>query len=822
MLEHRQPGLPKKSRIKLQYLILAAMGIIAVSAALYVYDAAVNYQEHGQLHSIELSVGSFIHADMVRQAEGGGAAFFAIEKALMEIKEKNNEVNTVCLFARPEDNGQIILLADSENLQSPGYQLPADNISSINQSFSKGTTVISTPISIDQGTRLNTFIPIIDYDAGEVVAVLGVDFNTAFWRLDRHMIHIVVIVASSFLLLLGIYFASLRSKTLRHIGERLRSSESLFRIVFEQSPIGVAIGKDDKLVSNINHAYEKIVGRSKEELTAMSWTEYTHPEDLPKDMNLFSQFKQGEIPGYSMSKRYIRPDGTPIWVNMTIAPLQVEGESEHNGKHLCLIEDITERIQAEQALQESERSKAVLLSHLPGMAYRCCNDRDRTMLFVSDGCFSLTGYQPDGLLNNKDLSYNALIAPEYREVIWKEWTRVIEQKRPFRLEYKIIPAGGNRKWVLEMGQAIYDKEGNVDALEGIVVDITDQKMRESQIQYMGDHDYMTGLYNRKYFEEIKVQMDTGDSLPISIVIADINGVRLINDAFGHAEGDRVIIETAYVLRGCCRKGDILARTGANEFSILMPNTDTAEAGEMLRQIKKACVRYNKTLKNRSYDISLSIGYATKASAVESIDQVAKAAEDYMHNRKLLDRRGSHSTLLSSIMATMYERSQETEEHAERLALLGKMIGNKLKLPQKSLNELELLSMLHDIGKVGIDDSILNKPGRLTSEEWAVMKKHPEIGYRIAMTSPELEPIAEYILSHHERWDGTGYPQGLKGESIPLLARILAVVDAYDAMTEDRVYRKAMTVEAAITEIRKNAGTQFDPEIARIFVESLTA
>lgn len=129
-------------------------------------------------------------------------------------------------------------------------------------------------------------------------------------------------------------------------------------------------------------------------------------------------------------------------------------------------------------------------------------------------------------------------------------------------------------------------------------------------------------------------------------------------------------------------------------------------------------------------------------------------------------------------------------------------------------------MLHDIGKMGIDDRVLNKPGKLTDDEWAIMKKHPEIGYRIAKSSPELEPIAEYILAHHERWDGKGYPQGLKGEEIPLLSRIVAVADAYDAMTEDRVYRKALTKEQTLDEIRKNIGSQFDPHIAQIFLKNI--
>ena len=166
---------------------------------------------------------------------------------------------------------------------------------------------------------------------------------------------------------------------------------------------------------------------------------------------------------------------------------------------------------------------------------------------------------------------------------------------------------------------------------------------------------------------------------------------------------------------------------------------------------------------------------------------------------------------------MYEKSHETEEHSERLAALTRMVGEALKLSQIELDHLELLATLHDIGKVGIDDRILGKPGKLTAEEWLEMKKHPEIGYRIAAASPELVSISEFILSHHEHWDGSGYPKGLAGEAIPLLSRIIAVTDAYDAMTENRVYRKAMDRESAIAEIKNNAGTQFDPEIAKLFV-----
>jgi diguanylate cyclase (GGDEF)-like protein/PAS domain S-box-containing protein len=440
------------------------------------------------------------------------------------------------------------------------------------------------------------------------------------------------------------------------------------------------------------------------------------------------------------------------------------------------------------------------------------------MLHVSKGCFELTGYEPESLLYNRELSYNDLIAPEYRERIWEEWKRVLAARKDFRFIYEIITASGKRKWVQEMGQGIFNSAGEVEALEGIIIDITDQKKREEQVQYMSEHDAVTGLFNRTYFEKQKQSLDKKSSLPLSVIIGNINSLRLINDAYGHAAGDHVIVETARIIKSCLRKKDVLARTGGDEFSILLPKTDGKTAYKLITKITNLCEEHNKKPGSK-YNISVSLGYGVKTGD-KTLNDAVKEAEENMHNRKLLNRKSSRSTIISSIMGTVYIRSQETEEHAKRLVDLSVRVGRKLNISQKDMDNLELFAMLHDIGKIGIDNSILNKPGKLSKNEWEIMKKHSEIGYRIAMSSPELEPIAEYILAHHERWDGNGYPQGLKGEEIPLLSRILAVVDSYDAMTEDRVYRKAMTHQAAIEEIKKNAGTQFDPNIAQIFIDSL--
>jgi diguanylate cyclase (GGDEF)-like protein/PAS domain S-box-containing protein len=390
----------------------------------------------------------------------------------------------------------------------------------------------------------------------------------------------VVIVALFILLLLASSYIILMNKTLK----RLKNDEVLYKVVFHQSPIGIAIVEDYRFLSNMNAMFEKILNREKHQLTALNWVDLTHPEDLEEDMEQFARFKAEEIDGYSMEKRYAKPDGSYTWIHLTIAGLQQQG---NNNEHLCIIQDINKRKLAEEALRESERSKSVLLSHLPGMAFRCKYDRDWTIEFVSQGCFELTGYKQESLIYNKEISYDDLIAPEYKDVLSSEWDRVIAMKTSFRHEYEIITASGKRKWVLEMGQGIYDKMDRAQALEGIVIDITEQKERERHIEYINKHDYLTGLNNRKYYEDAIKEMERNECLPLTVMVIDINGVKLINDAFGYSEGDRLIRDTSAILQSCYRPGDVLARIGGDEFGILLPNTSNQEANQVAKSISDA-------------------------------------------------------------------------------------------------------------------------------------------------------------------------------------------------------------------------------------------
>ena len=726
-------------------------------------------------------------------------------------------------FILVHSGNKYIVLSDSKPMNASdhladGSVYPMTDVSNT-ELVSGRTIVFDSPQKPDTYTVL---VPMFDESDGRLHAAYGIEYSSSALLEDTwQSLQTRIMMLIAFLLLLfGIYYALLKNESLRETATRLRVSEKRFRDVFEQAPIGIAVVSNYTNMKRMNREFLRILGRTEEDKSKIDWMAITHPDDLEKDVQEFERFKAGEISAYSMEKRYLRNDGVPVWVNIQVNGLQStieEGTRADAPEHVCIVQDIGERKAAIDALQESERSKSVLLSNLPGMAYRCRLDPAWTMLFLSDGCLELTGYKPEEIVSNRDLSYNDIISPEHRSRLWEVWNETLAAKAVCRSEYEITTKTGERKWVLEIGRGIFAKDDQVEALEGIVIDITNSKQNLDQIKYMNDHDFLTGLYNRKFFEEEKDRLSRESIIPVSVLNADINGVRLINDAFGQAQGDFLIRKTAEILLSCQQEGETLARIGGDEFSILMPNTDENRAEARIEEILAACEIYNQATLKPEQKINLTIASGTKSSPEHTIDEADKEADDAVRKRKLFERSSTQSSLLTSIMATLYARSQETEEHAERIASLCREIGNVLMLPQKSMDNLALFSMLHDIGKIGIEDRILNKPGRLTDEEWLIMKRHPEIGFRIVMSAPELEEIAQLVLSHHERWDGQGYPRGLKGEEIPQIARILSVVDAYDAMTENRVYRKAMPHEEALAEIRRNAGTQFDPHIVDIFL-----
>lgn len=349
-----------------------------------------------------------------------------------------------------------------------------------------------------------------------------------------------------------------------------------------------------------------------------------------------------------------------------------------------------------------------------------------------------------------------------------------------------------------------------------ISDLSEQRRREDEVAYLSYHDKLTGLYNRAYFEQKLKEYDKECYFPISILMGDANGLKMTNDIFGHSQGDMILVTIANILSLACREKDIVARYGGDEFVVLLPNTSADEASKICKNILSLC----NSMRKGDGKVSISLGYACKTNIGENINDTLNIAENFMYRHKLLESRSYRSSVISSLKKMLFEKSFETEEHAMRLTGLCVQAGKLMGLSQNDLNDLELFSMLHDIGKIGVKDQVLLKPGKLTDSEWVEMRRHCEIGYRIAQSAPELSHIADYILTHHERWDGTGYPQGLSGNQIPLLSRILAVADSYDAMVNDRYYRKALSKETAISELKRCSGTQFDPEVVKIFLTIL--
>lgn len=336
------------------------------------------------------------------------------------------------------------------------------------------------------------------------------------------------------------------------------------------------------------------------------------------------------------------------------------------------------------------------------------------------------------------------------------------------------------------------------------------------VQRAAQRDKLTDLYNRAYFETMLAQLDEEKYYPLSIIIGDVNGLKITNDIFGHFEGDKILQEIANTLKKVCRKEDIVARWGGDEFVILLPRTSEKRAESMIQSIKQKL----KIARGTKIQLSISMGFAAKKSKDEDTGQVMKKAEERMYRNKLLERTYFRNTFIAALREIMHKKCQEPEEHIDRMDYLSSLLGKYMRLSDNDMEELKLLAMLHDIGKVAVRQDILNKPGKLSREEWIEVKKHSESGYRIAQASPELSRIAGFILFHHERWDGKGYPMGKKGLEIPLLSRIISVIDAYDVMTHHRVYKNAVSHEEAVAELKRCSGTQFDPDIVRHFIKAM--
>ncbi|HNX92007.1 MAG TPA: PAS domain S-box protein [Syntrophomonas sp.] len=385
------------------------------------------------------------------------------------------------------------------------------------------------------------------------------------------------------------------------------------------------------------------------------------------------------------------------------------------------------------------------------------------------------------------------------EMLFTEINYISKWGVPLCMQYRIEP--------------LTDEDNHFQHILVACEEISERKEAEARIRYLSYNDCLTGLYNRAFFDDELLRLDSPEHFPLSIIMGDVNGLKLVNDTFGHSAGDILLQNIAHILRDCCRSEDIVARWGGDEFVILLPRTSSLTAYSICERIRTAC----KEGRSDPIQASIALGTASKESFYEDVNKVITEAEDAMYRKKLLEKRSTRNAIITSLETSLHEKTMETREHAQRIQNICIQFGRALDLPDNEIDRLALLARLHDIGKIGIADEILNKPGELSTEEWLEIRKHPEIGYRIVYASHELAAIAEEILYHHERWDGSGYPEGLKAYEIPFLARILSIADAYDVLTHARSYKGSLSHDQATQEIIRCSGTQFEPELVEVFL-----
>lgn len=499
-------------------------------------------------------------------------------------------------------------------------------------------------------------------------------------------------------------------------------------------------------------------------------------------------------------------EGHAKWFETNTTPVNVSGV-------VSSIREITERKKAEQALLENERRWQYALEGNGDGVWDW--DIEQNSLFLSKRFREMMQLsvkpesdviEPEELLGQVD--------PRDFQKVFDAIQDVREDRLDvIDLEYRVIFPDKSYKWFQARGKRIdFQDDSRTSRMVGTLSEITLRKQAEEEIKYLSFHDKLTGLYNRAFFEEEISRMDTQRQLPLSIIIGDVNGLKLTNDIFGHLEGDKLLIEISRILMESCRKEDIVARWGGDEFAIILPRTTEDKAEEICERIRDGCQRVQVDF----IQMSIALGVATKYQKQVNIHEIIKDAENQMYRNKLEKNKNNKGYMLSYLEEILYKKTDETREHGERIRNMGMKLAEFMD-DHPSFNEIRLLGTFHDVGTIALENDVLMKKGTLSEEEWEKIKKHPDIGYRIAESVHEISHIADYILTHHEHWDGTGYPRGLKGEEIPKISRMLSVLDAYDVMTHPKGYKRAKTQEEALAELARCSGKQFDPEMVELFI-----
>ena len=598
----------------------------------------------------------------------------------------------------------------------------------------------------------------------------------------------------------------------------LKKSEQRFRETVLNIDAGIVIHGPDGAVIDCNERATELLGLSKEEMMGKAaidpaWM-FINEKGLPLSVESYpihqilttkKSFKDQIIGVHQPNNRDI------VWVKVN-GTLILDDKGDVS-EVLINFTDITELKNSHDLITKSEKQYRLLTTQMQlGLALHkvICDE---------------TGKPIDYRFITVNPAYEKLTGLVGTQIVGKTVKEILPSIEDYWIETFGRVALEGKSTIYENYAKELEKHYRVSAYSPdkgyfavIVEDITNEKNIEKQKDYLRTRDVLTGLTNRLYFNEQIVFLDKNRNLPVTVINFDINGLIIINEAFGHEQGNLYIIFIADLLKEVFKEDSIISRVGGDQFAVILKNTKKEDAELKAREVVKVVNNHE----INGTQLSISYGIASKTKAEEDIDKLFRVSENAMYSNKIFASQSFRNKSIKSIIKVYHEKNPREEEHSFRVSALCEKFGRALGLSEDDINKLKAISHLHDIGKIAIDEAILNKTGKLTDEEWEIIKKHPEIGARIISTSDEYAVIADDILAHHERFDGKGYPFGTSGKDIPLRARMISIIDAYDAMTTDRPYRKAMSHKDAIEELYRCSGTQFDPDLLEVFGKDVIA
>lgn len=498
---------------------------------------------------------------------------------------------------------------------------------------------------------------------------------------------------------------------------------------------------------------------------------------------------------------------TFIYPNNKIKTFIIKFNSLPDSNLMITMKNKTDITELMQQLEISKLKYNLLVNNTPDVLVQL--DKKGDITYLNCGLVKDIKIDPNKYINQNIFQVFPIdFARQAKETI----TKVLSSTNPSSFKSSIEINGKDHHYIIRM----YPDIG--EHVMCLARDISEKKTIESKLEYLNIYDPLTGLFNRAYFENKLQYYNDPAFLPMGLVICDLNSLKLVNDTLGHSFGDTIIKESAKIIKEPLSTYEEACRIGGDEFAIFFPNCSQSLLEKYKKTLLDKLNDYN--LSNPRLPLSFSIGYSLKETVDTDMETTFIAADNNMYHEKLLQGIKNRNNMVQGLIKSLSTKEYKNEDTKQYLLEKVVKLARAVNYPEQNMDNLKLFVNFHDLGQVSIPNNILYKKEPLTNEELEIIKRHSEVGYKISLSLPNLFHIADYILKHHEWYNGEGYPLKIKGENIPLECRIFSVVESYTAMTTDRPYRKAISTQDAIGELKKCAGKQFDPYIVDKFIEIL--